>query len=279
MLDEFSAVKVDEKKDAPSASGPGRPDDVNAAQPSEAEEEFARKLQEGMSDLLKELDEDPELAKQMEALVKGLQESDGVPSSSDTQHASAGEESFQETIRKTMERMQNSGDQATAAVADGGDEDSLAQLLKEMEAGAGGDGGGDEDLSKMFLNMMEQLTNKEMLYEPMKELNTKFPSWIQENRGKVPDDKMKSYEEQQKIVAEIVTKFEEPGYTDQNPDHRQYIWERMQKVRAQIYSRTTVSNPQQMQAAGSPPEALIANPLGEGMPQLGEDGVPGCPAQ
>jgi hypothetical protein len=36
---------------------------------------------------------------------------------------------------------------------------------------------------------------------------------------------------------------------------------------------------QQMQAAGSPPEDLVANPLGDGMLQPGEDGVPGCPAQ
>jgi peroxin-19 len=227
MLDEFSAVKVDEKKDAPSASGPGRPDE-SQAESSEMEKEFAKKMEEGMSELLKELDEDPELAKQMEALVKGLQEGENAPSSSGTQPVATGEESFQETIRKTMERMQSSGEAATAAAADGGADDILAQLLKEMEAGGGGDG--DEDLTKMFLNMMEQLTNKEMLYEPMKELNAKFPSWIQENRAKVPEDKMNSYEEQQKIVAEIVTKFEEPGYTDENPDHRQYIWERMQKV-------------------------------------------------
>jgi peroxin-19 len=195
-----------------------------------------------MGELLKELDSDPELARQMEALVKGLQvqEADGVPGSSAPAEAAlglasgggvGGEESFQDTIRKTMERMQNSGESASAAVAGAADDDILAQLLKEMEGGAGGGGeGGDEDLTKMFLNMMEQLTNKEMLYEPMKELNGKFPDWIKENKGKVEGEKMKSYEEQAGIVREIVNKFEEPGYTDENPDHRAYIWERMQKV-------------------------------------------------
>lgn len=147
--------------------------------------------------------------------------------------STGGDDSFQETIRRTMERMQASGDQATAAAAADNSDDFMAELLKQMQAGGGLDGdagGSEEELSKMLLGMMEQLTNKDILYEPMKELNDKFPEWMDQNRDKVPEADKKRYELQQGYVKEIVTKFEESTYSDSNPADREYIVERMQKV-------------------------------------------------
>ncbi|OJD24997.1 hypothetical protein ACJ73_03643 [Blastomyces percursus] len=185
--------------------------------------------------------------------------------------ASKAEDGFQETIRKTMERMQASGDKATAAATEDGTDDMLMQLLKAMESGAGGAGGGDdENLDKIFMGIMEQLSNKEMLYEPMKELHDKFGPWLLENREKVPKEDLERYELQSVLVAEIVGKFDEEGYSDEKPADRAYIWEKMQK----------------MQAAGSPPDALVSNPLAD---ELGLSGafaggggdteMPQCPQQ
>lgn len=136
-----------------------------------------------------------------------------------------------------MERMQASGDQATAAAAadTSSSDDFMAELLKQMQAGgldgAGGDGGGsEEELSKMLLGMMEQLTNKDILYEPMKELDDKFPEWMVQNRDKVAEEDRKRYELQQGYVREIVAKFEESTYSDSNPTDREFIVEKMQKV-------------------------------------------------
>lgn len=152
-------------------------------------------------------------------------------SSSAGASASAGEASFQETIRRTMERMQTSGEQATAAAAAGGSDDFMAELLRQMQAGGGDLGeGGEEEFSKMLLGMMEQLTNKDILYEPMKELNDKFPDWMSENRDKISEEDKKRYELQQELVGEIVARFEEPSYSDSNAEHREYIVDRMQKV-------------------------------------------------
>lgn len=140
--------------------------------------------------------------------------------------------SFQETIRQTMERMRQSGDQATAAAADSSSDDFLAEMMKQLGEGGGGDlgEGGDEDFSKMLMGMMEQLTNKEILYEPMKELHDKFPEWLEKNKDKTPTEDLKRYEEQQVLVREIVAKFEEPRYADSNATDREYIVARMQKV-------------------------------------------------
>ncbi|KAJ5609161.1 hypothetical protein N7528_009728 [Penicillium herquei] len=179
-------------------------------------------------------------------------------------------ESFNDAIQRTMERMKQSGDRATEAATedDGLSDDMLAQLLKAMEAGAAG-AGDDGDLTKMFMGMMEQLSNKEMLYEPMKELDGKFEPWIEKNKaeGKVPKDDMQRYEAQAKVVKQIVQKFEESTYSDDDPKCREYVWERMQE----------------MQAAGSPPEELISNPLMEeslgAAAAGGPGGVPDCPQQ
>lgn len=106
-------------------------------------------------------------------------------------------------------------------------------MLKAMQAsGFGGENGegSEEDFSKMLLGMMEQLTNKEILYEPMKELHDKFPEWMVKNEGTVKEEDMKRYKEQQVYVKEIVERFERVGYSDENVGDREYIVERMQKV-------------------------------------------------
>ncbi|KAE8382584.1 Pex19 protein family-domain-containing protein [Aspergillus bertholletiae] len=175
--------------------------------------------------------------------------------------ATAPPESFNDAIQQTINRMKESGDKATQAASEDDTDDMMAQLLKAIEAGAGA--GDDGDLTKMFMGMMEQLSNKEMLYEPMKELDGKFGPWLVENKGKknISDEDMERYEKQATIVAQIVAKFEEPGYTDEDAKCREYVWEKMQE----------------MQAAGSPPEELIANPFGDDL--KGPGGMPDCPQQ
>ncbi len=199
--------------------------------------------------------------------------------------SSSGEkESFDSTIRRTMERMQASDSSATNAATtkpagtDGTsseEADMLATLLKALESsGAGddpissGDPNSEDSLSKMFLGMMEQLTNKDMLYEPMKELDSKYPEWLAKKKGNLQDEDYKRYEGQRRVVREMVAKFEEKGYSDEDSRCREFIWERMQK----------------MQAMGSPPEDLIANPFpgmmgGEGGGGSGKEDDAGCPTQ
>lgn len=142
----------------------------------------------------------------------------------------ASEASFQETIRRTMERMQASGDQATAAAATSSGDDFMSELLKQMSSGDLNGEGSEEEFSKMLMGMIEQLTNKDILYEPMKELDDKFPEWFEKNKSSTPAEDLKRYEEQRVLVREIVAKFEESSYSDSNASDREYIVDRMQKV-------------------------------------------------
>lgn len=145
---------------------------------------------------------------------------------------------FQDTIRRTMERMQASGESATAAATAEGSDDFMAEMLRQM-GGEGGMEGNEEEFSKILLGMMEQLTNKDILYEPMKELNDKFPEWMQKNGETISAEDRERYEMQEALVKEIVGKFEEPGYADSNTADREYIVERMQKVSQDCDAKAT----------------------------------------
>ncbi|GJC98572.1 pex19 protein family [Colletotrichum higginsianum] len=269
MLDDFAAVNVNTKKPeqpvASSASGPGKPaavaeDEVDEKTLEEmlSSDDFAKQLQAGMADLIGEFEKNPEMQAQFDNVFKQISAATGEAGSSEEQahprptssssKAPASDPiadgSFQETIKKTMERMQASGQQATAAAAESSTEDLLAEMMKQFgEGNMEGGGGSEEEFSKMLMGMMEQLTNKEILYEPMKELNDKFPEWFEKNRAKTPAEDLKRYEEQQALVKEIVAKFEEKTYADSNSADREYIVDRMQK----------------MQAAGSPPSDLVGD--------------------
>jgi len=230
MLDEFSAANLDSKKDAPAASGPGRPTTQTLGDASDpTPDDFNKQLQEQMAALMGEIDESPEMRQQMEEMMRELG-AGAEPGATRAGPSAAPEETFQETIRKTMERMQASGDQAAAAVASDDGDDILAQMLKEMQGGGLDGAGSEEDLSKMLMGMMEQLTNKDILYEPMKELHDKFPAWMSKSRASAEPDDLLRYEEQQRLVKEIVSRFERKGYSDDNAADREFIVERMQKV-------------------------------------------------
>ncbi len=283
MLDEFSSTQ----KEAPGGSGPGRPLPTESVPepPLVDQDDFTRELQEGMAEMMREMESSPQLQSQFSSLMKDFSDAAATTSgtadggSEATKKAASGkanEESFQETIRRTMERMDQSGEDAGRAAAAAGEDDLLAQMLKEMESGKFGGEETDEDFSKMLMGMMEQLTNKEILYEPMKELHDKFPAWLEKNKDTVPSEDLKRYQEQQQLVAEIVARFETSGYSDTNVKDREYIVDRMQKVRSvNLHQfRLTVW---QMQAAGSPPPDLVGD-LSAAQEALGDvDG--GCPQQ
>lgn len=241
LLDDFSNTQLSTAQRLPalSASKPNNP----AGNPETSDaivDDFSKQLQEQMAALLGNVNETPEMKKEIEAMMLELgtaadpgklesePNSTSAPSVAST---SGGEDAFQETIRRTMERIQNSGEQATAAAASGDTDDIMAQMLKEMQSG---DAGGEEDFSKMLLSMMEQLTNKDILYEPMKELHDKFPEWMGRNRENTNEEDLRRYEEQQRIVGEIVGRFEGKGYSDSRAADREYIVERMQKVRGNL---------------------------------------------
>lgn len=193
----------------------------------------------------------------------------------DSKSGKKSSKSFEDTIRQTMTRLNESDSQAKTATQESAaksEEDMLAEMLKALDPG--GAEGGEEGISKMFLDMMHQLTNKSVLYEPMKELHDQYPDWLANNKPPktTPEDYVR-FQKQSEIVRDITNKFEEPGFKDEDEACRQYIWDKMQA----------------MQSEGAPPEELVKNPFPgtdfgsiPGLGGGGEGGAAddeGCPTQ
>jgi peroxin-19 len=135
-----------------------------------------------MEQLMREMETSSTSRTDFETLVKQMSAAtapaaSSVPGASGT--STGGQVSFSETLSRTMERMQESETQADSARMEDLPENSetdafLAEMLKQLDAAGGGEGlGGEMGMAKMLEGMMEQLMSKEILYEPMKDLNDK----------------------------------------------------------------------------------------------------------
>lgn len=251
LLDEFSATDINTARPRqldpqPSHIQEDSHDDLNISDTAAAE--FSKQLEEQMAALMGSEDESLEMKREIRILMQDLVGVTDVEKAPEKNPAtpppetSRSEQAFQETIRRTMERMQASGEKAETASASEDPDDILAQMLREMQNGGSDDASNEEGFSKMLMNMMEQLTNKEILYEPMKELHDKFPSWMREHETSVEEADLVRYREQERLVGEIVGKFDEKGYTDSDPADREFIVERMQKASLSVPLMAPVRN-------------------------------------
>lgn len=174
-----------------------------------------------IEDLIKDLDiEDPEAKTQFEQLVKQFEESQLEESSSQKSGSD-----FDNVMKQTMERLKKSGknidEQLKNDQSGSNPEDMLTQLLAGL--GSGGSGDGEFDMSKLLTDMLEQLSSKEVLYEPIKDLNTKFPDYLKEKEGKIPAEEHANYTKQYEVTKEILAVFDAPGYDNDNPAHRDNV--------------------------------------------------------
>ena len=140
-------------------------------EPDFTDEDFAHQLQQGMEQLMREMETSPAARSEFGSLVKSM--SDATASSSIDN-----KRSFSDTISRTMERMQESESAADTARDEAelqSETDAfLAEMLKQLDSAGGGDGvGGEAGMAKLLEGMMEQLMSKDILYEPMKDLQEK----------------------------------------------------------------------------------------------------------
>lgn len=274
LSEEMSKLFANMPTDAEAAKQ--SPEDI--AKMGEELEKFTKQMEEqGIKpeDLLKAIlgEEEGTKIADVATAERGRRESEqqeSQPTSSKSVAAGKPNKSFEDTIKQTMSRLNDSDAQAKSATqksTSNSEEDMLAEMLKALD----GSGGGEDGISKMVLDMMQQLTQKDMLYEPMKELHDQYPEWLQKNKPpKVKQEDYDRYVKQSEIVKDITNKFEEPSFSDEDEKCKTYIWDRMQE----------------MQAQGAPPEELVKNPFPGDMgsiPGLGGGGGDGpdegCPTQ
>ncbi|VVT57010.1 uncharacterized protein SAPINGB_P005489 [Magnusiomyces paraingens] len=244
-----------------------------SASVDDLEAEFASKINLGMDSLIKELEESPEAQEQFQKMMEELAgamatEAAAAPAAPAASAASKPETapkattaakpaSFQDTINQTMNRLNESKQEIDESVKNSETDDFMAKMLKELESAmgnttAGSAPAGEGDILKMFEEILDSMASKDILYEPIKELNEKYPAWIKDNSSKVSKEDLDRYTLQYTAVREMVVKFETSDYSDNNPAHKSYITERMQI----------------MQNSGNPPPDLMTDLHSSILPNL-----------
>ncbi|KAG0380999.1 Peroxisome chaperone and import receptor [Mortierella sp. AD032] len=221
--------------------------------------EFSQQLASGMEELMKEMNGNAELQKSFEEMFKGLDVNGKSTASAATASVAAAPKaasaaSFQDRIAKTMDKLKDSSDQVDAQVAEDSEEALMAEMMKQMEGMA--EGG---DFQNVLEGMMEQLMSKDILYEPMMDLQNKYPQWLKDNKDKISAEEYARYEKQYGYVKEIVEFFDRPDFDDKSDTQAKSVIDLMQG----------------MQDCGQPP-ADILDELAPGL-EMGTDGVPKMP--
>ncbi|KAG9072789.1 Peroxisome chaperone and import receptor [Linnemannia hyalina] len=214
--------------------------------------EFSKQLASGMEELMKEMNGNTELQKSFEEMFKGL-DVNGKSTAAPTPKA-ASAASFQDRIAKTMDKLKDSSEQVDAQVAEESEEALMAEMMKQMEGMA--EGG---DFQNVLEGMMEQLMSKDILYEPMLDLQNKYPQWLKDNKDKISAEEYARYEKQYGYVKEIVEFFDRPDFDEKSDTQAKSVIDLMQG----------------MQDCGQPP-ADILDELAPGL-EMGADGVPKMP--
>ncbi|KAF9391265.1 Peroxisome chaperone and import receptor [Podila verticillata] len=222
--------------------------------------EFQKSMAMGMEELMREMSSNSELQKTFEEMFKGMDQdlenkgsvpTEGSPIRAKTTEAAG---SFQDRIAKTMDKLKDSSEQVEAQVTQDSEEALMAEMMKQMEGMA--EGG---DFQNVLEGMMEQLMSKDILYEPMLDLQQKYPQWLQDNKGEISESEYARYEKQYGYVKDIVAFFDKPEFDDKSDTQAKSVIELMQN----------------MQDCGQPP-ADILDELAPGL-EMGADGVPKMP--
>lgn len=231
----------------------------------ELDEEFAEKLKLGMNYLLSELDGN-EGTEALDGLLSELSGATGGSAAFKAKSASKPAKpsgtsgdgkpaEFQDTISQTMDRLRESKSELDEQATQNNDSEDafLSKIMKELEGASGVEGGLDGFLGEM----LRELSSKEILYEPIKEMHDKYPQWLEKNKDKVSQEELARYKNQQRIIDEITARFESPQYNDSNEADKKYIADRMEE----------------MQQSGAPPQELMGDISGGAIP--GFDGMSG----
>ncbi|KAG0032712.1 Peroxisome chaperone and import receptor [Podila clonocystis] len=230
-------------------------DDINL---SETDAEFQKSMAMGMEELMREMSSNSELKKTFDEMFKGMDldlEKKCMGAPTDTQGKTPGPAGrFQDRITKTMDKLKDSSEQVEAQVAQDSEEALMAEMMKQMEGMA--EGG---DFQNVLEGMMEQLMSKDILYEPMLDLQQKYPQWLQDNKSKISESEFARYEKQYGYVKEIVAFFDKPEFDDKSDTQAKSVIELMQN----------------MQDCGQPPTDIL-DELAPGV-EMGADGVPKMP--
>lgn len=140
---------------------------------------------------------------------------DGVADASNSS-ANIKNPGFKDIVSNTLDRLKENGTKVDENLMEekkmGNTDDVLSQLLGQL---VDGDGEDEEGVENAIKSMLNQMSAKEVLYQPMKEMHLEFVQWMAQN-GETSEhaDKMGIYQQQLGLVTRIVAIYEQDDYED-----------------------------------------------------------------
>ncbi|QLL33259.1 hypothetical protein HG536_0E01700 [Torulaspora globosa] len=129
---------------------------------------------------------------------------------------------FKNVVSKTLERLKENGSKVDSNLAkeekQKNTDDVLSQLLDQLvESGnVGGGQDGEEGVDNAILQILNQMSSKEVLYQPMKEMHAEFIQWLQDHsEDEEHSEKIDTYKKQYHLVGQIIAVFEGDSYTNE----------------------------------------------------------------
>lgn len=146
----------------------------------------------------------------------------------------------------------------------------LTKLMADMAGGGGAGGaggaGGLDDMDGLVERMMGGMLSREYLYQPMKDIADKYPTYIREHAAELSESDLSNYRKQQSCFERIVAAFDSPA-----------------ALAGKSPSAQVMELMNEMQQYGTPPKELVSDfmppgfdpqaPMPPGMGQLA--GLPG----
>ncbi|KAL6048986.1 Peroxisome chaperone and import receptor [Balamuthia mandrillaris] len=107
-----------------------------------------------------------------------------------------------------------------------------------------------------MMSMMSELVSRDVLYEPMKDMNQKYPTWLQQNKDSISAEDLQRYTKQFEHVQRICAIYEQETVSDADTAQVVEIMHAMSEL-------------------GAPPQAIVEE-LAPGL-SFAEDGSPQMP--
>lgn len=254
-LDDLLNSALEDMTKKPEASAEtAQPDQTDVAQNMWSEEfikEAAAQFETNMSALLSNFSGIPEeqitqeqiaqtFSKMAEAAAQVLKPEGGEEPVASTEDPAKMDE-VSAAISQTLKNLNTNSENLQTPFS----EEDLANMLSQFNMGDAGQQDGNIFVPFMQ-GMMQSLLSKEVLYPSLKELVDKYPTWLEENKGKVDATEYERFENQQKLMNQVCSELEAEQESDSEVIKRKRF-------------ETVLELMQKMQDLGQPPTELVGD--------------------
>ncbi|XP_068686143.1 peroxisomal biogenesis factor 19-like isoform X1 [Montipora foliosa] len=220
-----TVLKAPNSSDTSSASQ----DDSNA----ELEAQFAKAAEDFENAMKTMLGNDPGLLDQLDQFAKAAANSDHASASARTD--------FEAHLARTMSHLEQNAKDLENCPTGAFNEDFL-KAMADMNLQEGGEG--ELDFFPLMQGMMQNLLSKDVLYPALKELEEKYPSWLEEKESSMQEEELNRYKKQFSLVTKVCSEYENEK-ADEADNIKKKRFEKLMELM------------QQLQECGQPPAELV----------------------